>query len=458
MTISAGAGVSATLVQPAIYRDQTTPETAAVGDLWVDMSTNPPVVKKCTVAPNTFVSIEGGGGGGGGGTVTSVNVSGGTTGLTFSGGPVTLSGTITAAGTLAVTNGGTGTNSLTGLVKGTGTTAMVAATVRLDYAEPTNALATGLLKNTTTTGAHSIAVPGTDFVVPGTVASSGLTMATSRILGRTTASSGAVEEITVGTGLTLSGGILSSSVTGTVTTLSVVSANGFAGTVANATTTPAITLTTSITGILQGNGTAISAATTTGTGSVVLNTSPAFATTMTLGTLGYTGSGTLASFQSSVNGVNQFIARNSNAGATASNGFVVNNDSSTDTTFYGEFGINSSGYTGSNVFNTPNGVYLTAVNGPLLIGTLDTNNIRFVVNNGTTAAMTITGTTGAVSLGVPLAVTSGGTGTATPSLVAGTNVTISGTWPNQTVNSTGGGGGTVSVGKVISYANTQSLT
>jgi hypothetical protein len=28
------------------------------------------------------------------------------------------------------------------------------------------------------------------------------------------------------------------------------------------------------------------------------------------------------------------------------------------------------------------------------------------------------------------------------SLVAGTNVTISGTWPNQTVNASGGGGGT----------------
>lgn len=48
---------------------------------------------------------------------------------------------------------------------------------------------------------------------------------------------------------------------GTVTTLSVVSANGFAGTVATATTTPAITLTTSITGLLKGNATAISAAT-----------------------------------------------------------------------------------------------------------------------------------------------------------------------------------------------------
>ena len=47
---------------------------------------------------------------------------------------------------------------------------------------------------------------------------------------------------------------------GSVTSVSVVSANGFAGTVATSTTTPAITLTTSITGLLKGNGTAISAA------------------------------------------------------------------------------------------------------------------------------------------------------------------------------------------------------
>ena len=47
---------------------------------------------------------------------------------------------------------------------------------------------------------------------------------------------------------------------GTVTSVFVVSANGFAGTVATSTTTPAITLTTSITGLLKGNGTAISAA------------------------------------------------------------------------------------------------------------------------------------------------------------------------------------------------------
>lgn len=47
---------------------------------------------------------------------------------------------------------------------------------------------------------------------------------------------------------------------GTVTSVSVVSANGFAGTVATDTTTPAITLSTTVTGLLKGDGTSISAA------------------------------------------------------------------------------------------------------------------------------------------------------------------------------------------------------
>lgn len=62
---------------------------------------------------------------------------------------------------------------------------------------------------------------------------------------------------------------------GTVTTVSVASSNGFAGTVATATTTPVITLSTSITGTLQGNGTAISA-------SKVTLTQPATGSTLTI--------------------------------------------------------------------------------------------------------------------------------------------------------------------------------
>jgi hypothetical protein len=51
------------------------------------------------------------------------------------------------------------------------------------------------------------------------------------------------------------------------------------------------------------------------------------------------------------------------------------------------------------------------------------------------------GATPNITITSPLPVTNGGTGTATPSLVAGTNITVTGTWPNQTVNSTASGGG-----------------
>ncbi|TXH11921.1 MAG: hypothetical protein E6R03_13875, partial [Hyphomicrobiaceae bacterium] len=63
---------------------------------------------------------------GGSGTVTSVNASGGTTGLSFSGGPITTSGTLTLGGGLVVANGGTGASTLTtnGVLYGNGTSAI----------------------------------------------------------------------------------------------------------------------------------------------------------------------------------------------------------------------------------------------------------------------------------------------------------------------------------------------
>jgi hypothetical protein len=93
---------------------------------------------------------------------------------------------------------------------------------------------------------------------------------------------------------------------GTVTSVSVASANGFAGTVADATTTPAITLSTSITGLLKGNGTDNSAASagtdyapaTSGTDILYGNGSGGFSSvtigtnlTFTSGTLNATGGG-----------------------------------------------------------------------------------------------------------------------------------------------------------------------
>ena len=88
------------------------------------------------------------------GTVNYVDVSGGNTGLTFNGGPVTASGTITASGTLVVSAGGTGASTLTGVLKGTGTTAITAATAGTDYVSPI--VATNFTAKQTFAGATSI--------------------------------------------------------------------------------------------------------------------------------------------------------------------------------------------------------------------------------------------------------------------------------------------------------------
>lgn len=65
---------------------------------------------------------------------------------------------------------------------------------------------------------------------------------------------------------------------GTVTSVSVTPANGLTGSVTDPSTTPNITLGTSVEGILKGKTGAITAATTTGTGAIVLSDSPTLTT------------------------------------------------------------------------------------------------------------------------------------------------------------------------------------
>jgi hypothetical protein len=94
---------------------------------------------------------------------------------------------------------------------------------------------TGVVKGDGT--ALSAAVAATDYVAPSAYASAnGLTMATARLLGRTTASTGAAEEISVAGGLTLSGGTLTGT-SGTVT-----SVTGTAPVVSSGGATPAISM------------------------------------------------------------------------------------------------------------------------------------------------------------------------------------------------------------------------
>jgi len=129
------------------------------------------------------------------------------------------------------------------------------------------------------------------------------------------------------------------------------------------------------------------------------------------GTLSYPDTNVLASFQSSVASYNQIIVQNSSNNAAASASYLVSNDAGTASTYYGEFGMNSSGFTGTGAFNSPNTVYLDSASADLAIGTTTANAIHFVVNNGTTDAATIS-SAGVFSLATALAATSGGTGQA----------------------------------------------
>jgi hypothetical protein len=165
------------------------------------------------------------------GTVTSVDGSGGTTGLTLTGGPITSSGTLTLGGTLAVANGGTGAATLTGYVKGSGTGVMTAS------ATIPNTDITGL-GTMSTQAASSVAITG------------GSINGTS--LGATTAGSAKVTTLDIASGLTLatlagtSGQVLTSAGAGFVPTWTT-AATGTVTSVAGTGTVNGLTLTGTVT-------------------------------------------------------------------------------------------------------------------------------------------------------------------------------------------------------------------
>jgi hypothetical protein len=162
------------------------------------------------------------------GTVTNVGTTGTVNGITLTGGPITSTGNITLGGTLSgvslttqvsgtlpVANGGSGASTLTGLLKGNGTSAFTAATSGTDYAPATSG--TSILYGNGSGGFSSVTVGSGLSFTGGTLTS--------------TAGSGSVTSVALSggtTGLTTSGGPITSS--GTITlggTLAV--ANGGTG-------------------------------------------------------------------------------------------------------------------------------------------------------------------------------------------------------------------------------------
>jgi hypothetical protein len=89
------------------------------------------------------------------------------------------------------------------------------------------------------------------------------------------------------------------------------------------------------------------------------------------------------SFQvaSNVNSYTQFIMQNNNSGTSASTDFIVNNDQGTDSTNYGDFGINSSTYSGTGPFSTAGGVYLYSQSSSFALGTAGAFPVTFSTNN-----------------------------------------------------------------------------
>ena len=178
-----------------------------------------------------------------------------------------------------------------------------------------------------------------------------------------------------------------------VTSVSVVSANGFAGTVANPTTTPAITLTTSATGILKGSSGALVAASpgvdyapaTSGSSILYANGSGGFSAVTIGSNLTFAG-GTLSATGGGSSGVTSFNTRTGavsllSADVTSALGYTPAYANGSNAS--GTWGINISGSAASATTAT------TATNANALGGYASSS---FALLSGATFSGTVTST------------------------------------------------------------------
>jgi hypothetical protein len=353
------------------------------------------------------------------GTVTSIDVSGGTTGLTYSGGPITTSGTITMAGTLITTNGGTGLSSYTAgditfytagtalskLAIGASTFILTSTGTAPQWSDPA-----GISVNTATNiaggGANQIVFNTgsgtTSFIVEPTGANTFLEWSGSAFQWATTVTSIDVSGGT--TGLTTSGGPVTTS--GTITLAgTLVVANGGTG------------QTSYINGeLLIGNttGNTLTKATlTAGTGITVTNGTGSI-------TIDAINNGTVTSVDASggTTGMSFSGGPITTSGTLTLSGTLAVANGGTGQTSYvdGELLIgNSSGNTLAKATLTAGtGVSITNGNGSITVAATNNGTVTSVDVSGGTTGLTTSGgpvtSSGTITLAGTLAVGNGGTG------------------------------------------------
>lgn len=346
------------------------------------------------------------------------------------------------SGTFTVSQGGSGAVSLTGYLKGNGTSAFTAsATIPSTDISGLGTMSIQNASSVTITGGtiNGTAIGGTTpaagaFTTLGATGNATLATITAGTWNGT-----AIGATFGGTGQTAvaTGDLLYGSATNTWSRLTA----GASGTLLIGGATPSYSSSPTITGTMTAGAFVANEAI---TGSLSQGA-------IAYGTLGYSDTNIYASFTSSVNSYNQLVVQNTNNGATASANLIVSNNLGTSTTYFGEFGMNSSGFTGTGAFNAANTVYLDATTADLAIGTTTANSVHFVVNSSTTDSITISGSTGLVSfpgtgaITVPVGTTAqeptGATGmlrfNSTTSSFEGYNGSVWGA-----LGSSGGGGGT----------------
>ena len=286
--------------------------------------------------------------------------SAGTTGFTPS---TATSGAVTLAGTLNIANGGTGITSF-----GTGVQTALGQNV-------TGSGGIVLLNAPTFTGNAIFNSTGAITLPAGTTAQEPTGVAGMLRFNSTTTQFEGYN----GTAWASVGGAAIVNDTTTATAVYPLFANATSGTALTIYTSNANYLYTPSTGVLSAPK-YLATQSTSG-----LSTQGAF----TYGTLSYSDVNHILTMQGNQNNYIQMEIQNTNAGASASADVVVGNNNTTASTYYGDFGMNSSGFTGTGALSGANNVYLTATTADLAIGTTTSNAIHFVVAGGATDALTI---------------------------------------------------------------------